>query len=103
VSDESGKTTVTVRIGGEDHVLRASAEPEYTRRCAQVVDERIREVRKKLGLIEPHKAAILAALSLADELFEARKELDALRARTGARLEEVAGRLRAAAGGGRTE
>jgi cell division protein ZapA len=76
----SPKTSVTVRIAGEDHTIRASAEPEYTRRCAKMVDDRIHEIRMAAGLIEGHKAAILAALSIADECFQARDDLERLRA-----------------------
>ena len=76
----SPKTSVTVRIAGEDHTIRASAEPEYTRRCAKMVDDRIHEIRMAAGLIEGHKAAILAALSIADECFQARDDLEKLRA-----------------------
>ena len=74
------KTSVTVRIAGEEHTIRASAEPEYTRRCAKMVDDRIHEIRMAAGLIEGHKAAILAALSIADECFQARDDLERLRA-----------------------
>ena len=75
-----GKTSVTVRIAGEEHTIRASAEPEYTRKCAKMVDDRIHEIRMAAGLIEGHKAAILAALSIADECFQAREDLEKLRA-----------------------
>jgi cell division protein ZapA len=68
--------TVTVRIAGEEHVLRSPADPEYTRACAMLVDRRIRELRERTGLVEGHRAAILAALSLADELFRAQRELE---------------------------
>lgn len=73
------KTSVTVRIAGEEHTIRASAEPEYTRRCAKLVDDRIHQIRLQAGLIEGHKAAILAALSIADEFFQAQAELERLR------------------------
>ena len=76
---EDQKSSVTVRIAGEEHVIRASAEPEYTRACARFVDERIMEVREQAGLIEGHKAAILAAMSIADEFFQARDELGGFR------------------------
>ena len=77
--DPKGRNAVTVRIGGEDHVIRAKVEPEYTIRCAEWVDGRIGEIRSHVGLIEKHKAAILAALSITDELFQAQKELEKLR------------------------
>lgn len=75
----SDKQAVTVRIAGEEHIIRASAPPEYTRACAKVVDERIMEIRTKAGLLDPHKSTILAALSIADELLQARDELARLR------------------------
>ncbi len=77
--ESTEKNAVTVRIGGEDHVIRANVEAEYTVRCAKWVDERITEIRRQLGLIESHKAAILAALSITDELFQLQAQLDALR------------------------
>jgi cell division protein ZapA (FtsZ GTPase activity inhibitor) len=81
----SERNAVTVRIAGEEHAIRSSAPPEYTRRCARLVDERITEIRRRSGLVEGHRAAILAALSITDEFYQAREELDRLR-------EEVAGR-----------
>jgi len=79
------KTSVTVRIAGEEHTIRASAEPDYTRRCAKLVDDRIHQIRVQAGLIEGHKAAILAALSIADELFQAQEEVEEARAEAGVR------------------
>ncbi|HSM05469.1 MAG TPA: cell division protein ZapA [Longimicrobiales bacterium] len=89
----SEKQSVNVRIAGEEHVIRASAEPDYTRRCAGYVDERIMEIRAKAGLLETHKAAILAALSITDELLQTRDELQRLRTEVGRKAEALARRL----------
>ncbi len=62
---------VTVRIAGEEHTIRSNAEPEYTTRCAAHVDQRIHQIKKQVGPLEGHKVAILAALSITDELFQA--------------------------------
>jgi cell division protein ZapA len=70
------KASVTVRIAGEEHTIRSSAEAEYTKRCARYVDERIHDIKKQVGLLEGHKAAILAALSIADEFFQAKEDLE---------------------------
>ncbi|MDH3272650.1 MAG: cell division protein ZapA [Gemmatimonadota bacterium] len=95
------KTSVTVRIAGEEHTIRASAEPEYTRQCAKHVDDRIHQIRMQAGLIEGHKAAILAALSIADEYFQARDERDGVRDEAGDRAGRLADRIeRALARGG---
>jgi cell division protein ZapA (FtsZ GTPase activity inhibitor) len=87
------KTSVTVRIAGEEHTIRASAEPEYTRKCAKLVDDRIHQIRMAAGLIEGHKAAILAALSIADECFQAQEELERARAELAAQVDELAAEL----------
>ena len=88
------KRSVTVRIAGEEHVIRASAEPDYTRACARFVDERIQEVRERSGLIEGHKAAILAAMAIADEFFQARRELEGIREEVASRTTSLTRRIR---------
>ena len=93
MASDQRKSSVTVRIGGEDHIIRANVEPEYTRRCAEWVDDRISEIKGQLGLIESHKAAILAALSITDELFQAQGEVKALRKETTRRAGTLARRL----------
>lgn len=99
MAESRDKLAVTVRIGGEDHVIRTNVEPDYTRRCAQLVDERIQEIRNQLGLIESHKAAILAALSITDELFRVRNELKEQRLEAARRTETLAQRLEAGVAG----
>lgn len=92
------KTSVTVRIAGEEHTIRASAEPDYTRRCAKLVDDRIHQIRVAAGLIEGHKAAILAALSIADELFQAQEEIDEVKEAAEERAASIADRIEGAVG-----
>lgn len=67
------KQLVTVTIGGEDYTLRSDRPAEYTRRVAEHVDRRLREVRAAGAIIESHKAAVLAALAITDELFQAQR------------------------------
>jgi cell division protein ZapA len=93
------KQSVSVRIAGEEHIIRASAEPDYTRRCASYVDDRIMEIRTKAGLLESHKAAILAALSITDELLQTEKELQRLRAEVSQEAAALAQRLEAGLSG----
>ena len=64
------RESVTVSIAGEEHTIRSGAKPEYTARCAAYVDRRFHEIKKQVGLLEGHKVAILAALSITDELFQ---------------------------------
>lgn len=95
MSDQDRKSSVTVRIAGDEHTIRANAEPDYTRSCARYVDERVTEIRGKGNAIETHKAAILAALSITDELFQAREELERMRREVVSRTTHLARRLEA--------
>jgi len=90
---ERERSSVTVRIAGEEHTIRANVEAEYTRQCARLVDERIQQIRSRSGLLESHKAAILAALSITDELFQAREELKAARNDAASRASRLAARI----------
>lgn len=93
MSEDGPRSSVTVRIAGEEHTIRANAEPEYTRRCARMVDERIQRIREQAGPLESHRTAILAALSLTDELLQARSELERHRKELASRAENLARRL----------
>ena len=66
------KTLVKVTIGGDEFSLRSDRSDDYTRAVAEHVDRAMTEVRSSGQLIESHKAAILAALAVTDDLFQAR-------------------------------
>ena len=93
MNDAERRQSVSVRIAGEEHTIRANAEPDYVRACARYVDERILHIHGKGGLIEAHRATILAALSVSDELFQAREELVALQREIASQAAELTRRL----------
>jgi len=68
------KQAVRVRICDEEYTVRSELDPEYTRQVAAYVDQAIRRVLHAGPMVETHKAAILAALTIADELFDSRKQ-----------------------------
>lgn len=90
------RTSVTVEIAGEKHVLRSDAPVEYTHSVAAHVDGTIRTLG--LDALEPHRSAILAAMVITDELFRTREELRALREEVERRAGLLADRLERAAG-----
>lgn len=63
---------VRVSIVGDDYTIRSDATPEHTRAVADYLDRAIRRVLESSTSIEKHKAAILAALQITDELFRER-------------------------------
>ena len=66
------KNVVKVTIVGEEYSLRSEATPEHTQAVAAYVDQSIRKILGGSSVVESHKAAILAAMQIADELFKAR-------------------------------
>jgi cell division protein ZapA len=72
------KVVVRVTIMGEEYSIRSDASPEHTRRVAEHVDRAIRQVMSNGAMVETHKAAILAALQITDELFREREASEEL-------------------------
>jgi cell division protein ZapA len=67
------KNAVKVTIGGEEFTVRSEFPPEYTREVATYLDAALKRVRDSMPMVETHQAAILAALAITDELFQARR------------------------------
>jgi len=70
--------SVKVVIVGEEYTIRSDASPEHTRAVAHYVDQSIKRVLHSSAVVENHKAAILAALQITDELFRARAATEAM-------------------------
>ncbi len=69
---------VRVRIVGEEYTLRTEASASHTEAVAAHVDRTIRAIMASGATIETHKAAILAALQITDELFRERAAAEAI-------------------------
>jgi cell division protein ZapA len=67
------RTLVKVRIGSDEYSLRSDRPEEYTRAVAELVDRHLKEILSAGSIVETHKAAVLAALAIADELFQERR------------------------------
>jgi cell division protein ZapA len=80
------KTSLKLSILGEDFTVRTDEAPEHTRAVGEHVDRTIRSV----GASDPRKAAIMAALTIADELFKERATRDEF----AARLRELSAEVR---------
>lgn len=79
-----------VRIVGEEYTIRSEVPPEVTRAIAEHVDAAIRKVLENPAITDPGKAAILAAMSITDELFKER----ATQAEVAERMRSLSGELR---------
>ncbi|MXW55397.1 MAG: cell division protein ZapA [Gemmatimonadales bacterium] len=88
---------IGVTIFGDRYRIRTDRGEAHTRACAKYVDDAIQRAHMA-GVAEPHRAAILAALEITDELLQARREVELLTAAVEARVTEVTERLESIAG-----
>lgn len=64
--------TTTVEIYGQKYTIRSNDDSDHVERVAAYVDERMREVASASSQVTSLRVAILAALNIADELFQER-------------------------------
>lgn len=62
---------VRVEIYGQVYSLRTSLDPAYIEELAQLVDARMRALASQTDVVDTRRLAVLAALTLADELRQA--------------------------------
>ncbi len=68
------KNATTVEIFGREYKIRGVADEQYIQEVASYVDKKMREVSAGSSLPSQDRLAILAALNIADELFQERKQ-----------------------------
>ncbi len=72
---ETTKAT-TVEIMGREYRIRGAADEQYVREVARFVDAKLREVSQGSASPPSDRVAILAAMNIADELFQLRRAQD---------------------------
>jgi cell division protein ZapA (FtsZ GTPase activity inhibitor) len=75
MSEEPEYTSVRVKIYDREYTLRTPGDPERLRAVCADLDKRMREVAASTGSVDTFKVAVLAALSLSDDLLRTREEL----------------------------
>jgi len=75
MSEEPEITSVRVTIYDREYTLRTPGNPDRLRAVCADLDKRMREVAASTGSVDTFKVAVLAALSLADDLQRSRDEL----------------------------
>ena len=68
---------VRVEIFGQVYSLRTSLEPAYIEELAVQVDDRMRALARQTDAVDTRRLAVLAALTIADELRQAQEETEA--------------------------
>lgn len=65
--------SVHVEIFGQTYSIKGMADPERIKDLAAYVDAKMQEIRKGTGTTDPHRVAILAALTISEELYRLRQ------------------------------
>jgi len=65
--------TTEVEIYGQRYAIRGEADEAYIRKLAGFVDGQMRQLAEGLNTTTPSKLAVLTALNMAHQLFEAEK------------------------------
>lgn len=66
--------SIKVEIYGQTYPIQGELEEAYIRRIAAYVDEKMRLISDVARTVDTQKVAVLAALSIADELHRLREE-----------------------------
>ena len=83
------ETKIHVEIFGQNYQIRAGADPEYIKNIARFVDLKMREIASGTPTIDSLKIAVLAALNIADEFYQFKRQKQDL----DRELEQRAGRM----------
>ena len=86
------KNRVTVTIAGETYTILSEDSPEYIKKAAEMVDQKMQEISAGMP-VSFLNAAVLAALNLADQAMKAEEAASNMRAQMKSYLED-ASRLR---------
>ena len=69
------KSRVKVKIFGTEYALKADTGCEDIKEAAAYVDKRMQEIVAKMADQSDTRVAVLAALNIADELFQTRRQI----------------------------
>ena len=83
------KRSVTVDVAGQKLQLRTDADERYVASLAEFVSEKIGEVKASSRTFSTSIVAVLAALNIADELFQLREREAELRRRVREKSERL--------------
>ena len=74
---EKEDNQIKITIFGQEYSVKAPADPTYIKNIAEYVDTKMREVQSGFSSTQSYnRIAILSAMNITDELFNAKKKGD---------------------------
>ena len=67
-------TSTKVQIFGQSYSIAGDLDQAYVKELAAYVDDKMQAIANSTSTIDTQKAAVLAALAIADELYSTRRE-----------------------------
>lgn len=89
---------VSVQIGGQTLSIRTNHDTEFVEQLADHIDRKVAELQQAAPTAPISKLLMLASMTVAEELFRARQEIDRLRDEITQRTDAMLGLLDQAAG-----
>jgi cell division protein ZapA len=80
---------VKITLGGQKLSLRTDAKPRYIKELAEYVNSKIERARAPGKIATTQSLALLAAMTIADELFQAREEKEQLERQVRERTQRI--------------
>lgn len=87
------KSEVTVTVQNVELIIRTDKSPEYVQELAEFVDERIKKISQNTPFVSSLKVSFVAAIDLANELFELRQKNKEIEDTVKNKTEELVGLL----------
>jgi cell division protein ZapA len=81
--------SVKVSLGGQKLSLRTDAKPRYIKELADYVNGKIEQARSSGKIATTQSLALLAAMTIADELFQARDQKEQLERHVRERMRRI--------------
>jgi cell division protein ZapA len=75
MSEQQEPISIRVRIYDREYVLRTSGDAERLKALCVNLDKKMREIATSTGAVDTSRVAVLAALSVADDMQRVKDEL----------------------------
>jgi len=76
VAEERERTRTTVDIYGEQYTIVGDENPDHVRKVASLVDEKMREIKRKNPYLDTKKLAVLTAVNIVNEYIKLKDHFD---------------------------
>ncbi|NOY88379.1 MAG: cell division protein ZapA [FCB group bacterium] len=93
MNDSQFENKVMVNIYGEEYPITGVSDPSYISRVADFVDSKMKETAHNSRAMTRDKIAILAAMSIASELYEKKESLDISQVNLNKKIDSILKRI----------